>query len=243
MASNIKVVCPHCEKQVSVKAELEGKKIRCKACGTVFTVTAAAARKESQAKEKDAKPGEIKKSPDASAPASQRTAETDEDGGPIGLTSVSLAPRCPLCANDLESADAIICLSCGFNLRTRETHKMKKIHATTQEDHFMWLLPGILCIVGVFAMLVVWLFFHFFLPKIIFGEKWNAVLDLPEIDGSRRKAAGNDRLGNDSFWSWLFHPGCEIWIIIAFVAASAYCIKFAVLRLILHPTPPEREKN
>jgi type IV secretory pathway TrbD component len=142
----------------------------------------------------------------------------------------------------MESPEAIICLHCGFNVQTREATRTQHILDTTGEDKFMWLLPGILAVIAVPVMLVIWILYHFCLPYWIFGDKWDEVIDLPGINGSRNKLAGDERLGQDSWYSLLFHYGIEVWVIVGFLFLSFFCIKFAVQRLILHPDPPEREK-
>jgi DNA-directed RNA polymerase subunit RPC12/RpoP len=40
MATTIAVSCPECHKQIKAPPDLQGKKIRCKACGHVFLVKA-----------------------------------------------------------------------------------------------------------------------------------------------------------------------------------------------------------
>jgi hypothetical protein len=232
MAGAIATSCPKCGRKVSVRAELEGKKIRCKECQAVYPVTVAATT---------GKPASAEKKVNTKQAAGTKSSPTDESN-PYGITGTEESHRCPVCANEMDSPEAIICLHCGFNTQTREASRTRRIHDTTGEDRFMWLLPGILCIVAVFVMLIVWLLYHFALPGWIFGDKWQQVLDRPEINGSRNKAAFNELLGEDSWLSILFHYGVEVWVVVGFLFLSFLCIRFAIKRLILHPDPPEREK-
>ena len=57
------------------------------------------------------------------------TIDDEEDANPYGVTALDTAPRCPDCANEMESEDAIICLHCGYNSRTRV-----KIEARAVDD-------------------------------------------------------------------------------------------------------------
>ncbi len=234
MAGAIATACPKCGRKVTVRAELEGKKIRCKECQAVYPVTVAASAGKAASPQKNK--GQAKKA----APGT--SASAGDDSNPYGITGAVESYRCPVCANEMESPEAIICLNCGFNTQTREANRTRKILDTTGEDRFMWLLPGILCIVAVFVMLLVWVLYHFALPHWIFGDKWDKVLDRPEINGSRNKAAFDDALGEDSWLSILFHYGVEVWVVVGFLFLSFLCIKFAIKRLILNPNPPEREK-
>ncbi len=224
MSSAISTICPQCSKKVSVRAELEGKKIRCKKCGAVFPV-------KGESKKASAGSG-------AAAPGSPGS-DTEADSNPYGITDHELGYRCPICANDMEDEDAIICLNCGFNTQTREPSRTRHIKPTTAEERIMWLLPGFLCIFAVFVMLVLYLRYPLALPYWMFGSKWDVGM---EKFHSRNKLAGEDILGENSAASWCFHYGIEVWVIVIFAALSYHCIKFAVKRLILHPNPPEREK-
>src|ERR1043165_3876088 len=99
MAAGISVTCPKCGKKVTVKAELEGKKIRCKDCKTVYPVKASADKKSAPTK------GKNKSKP---AAATSSTSSDDEDANPYGITAHEESYRCPVCANEMDSPDAII---------------------------------------------------------------------------------------------------------------------------------------
>jgi hypothetical protein len=247
MASTISTTCPKCKKIFNVLAELQGKKIRCKECGNIFRVQGANGKPDDGKKQKvagssagAAGKGAAKEATAPATGAKPRPMDDDEDSTPIGLTTVEIVPRCPVCANEMESATAIICLHCGFNTRTRETQKTKRVADITTRDLVKWQLPGYICAFAIFFFIGFWVFFHFALPHIIFGDKWNETLELADVDGSRRKAAGHDKLGESAFWSYLFHPGCEWWLDMALAGATVYCGYFAYKRCIRNRRPPER---
>ncbi len=202
MAATIVVTCPECKKQLKGPAELEGKRIRCKACGHTFTALADPARKaepnspptkakaapkaephpppakaktvpkaepESPPKTKAAAKGVPKGKADAHAFALK---EEKEAKNPYQLGEVSLKPRCPQCAAELESEDAVICIACGYNTqtRTRMTTKMT-IEATTME-WVAWLTPGIICAGVCLVMLGIIAFLWLILPGLLEGYLW-----------------------------------------------------------------------
>src|SRR5262245_28117899 len=109
MAGSILVSCPNCQKQIRAPEGARGKKVRCKSCGEIFPLSAP--------------PGA--KAPPAPAKAKPKTGrarfeDEDDDGNPYDVTTLDLTPRCPACAGEMESEEAIICLSCGYNTMTRQ---------------------------------------------------------------------------------------------------------------------------
>ena len=133
MAEAITIICPECDKKITVPAAAVGKKVRCKDCDHVFAVKAPAAKPTA------GKPAGVKKTP----PKKPRTAvkakpkptdEDEEDDNPIGVTALDTSPRCPNCANEMESEDAVICLTCGYNTRTRLQAKTVAVHDITAHD-------------------------------------------------------------------------------------------------------------
>lgn len=202
MAGTIAISCPKCEKQINAPAELEGKKIRCKECRHVFTVKA-------PPRAKAARPAK---------PAPAAPADDDESKNPYGVRDMEFLPRCPYCAKEMESEEAIICLHCGYNTRTRERIPFKKTYETTGGDRFVWLLPGILCALGVLWMIGNIVIFWTLFPKWEFEYEVN-------------------------WWSIFFALWARIWFSVACVFIGFFFGKFAVQRLILNPTPPEKEKK
>jgi DNA-directed RNA polymerase subunit RPC12/RpoP len=152
------------------------------------------------------------------APAPEKSKFMDTDHNPYAVTTLDLTPRCPFCAKEMESAEAIICLHCGYNTRTRAHSTTVRTYANTAGDLLKWLLPGILCVVGILALAggIIWL--------------WTS---LPNPDDPKNKEAG------DYFW---VRPA-QVWgsVVAGFMMFAAG--SFAVYRLILHPTPPEVEKK
>jgi hypothetical protein len=174
MPESIVITCPDCHKQLKGPAELIGKKIRCKACGHIFTVKAPAAAKTKPAPA----PAKTKPAPAAkSAAAAQPLAEVlpvkekppashadDVEGkNPYQITDIVLGHRCPQCAADMAEED-IICLSCGYNTQTRmRTSTVLTIENTTGE-WVVWLAPGVLlallAFVAVATICFLWLYFN-----------------------------------------------------------------------------------
>ncbi len=224
MAATITVTCPECDTSIKASAEVEGKKVRCKSCGEVFVATPATAGGKSVT----AKPAAKAPKPAAKAAAkpakeeamqAQKPASDDEDddGTPYGLTSEDLTHRCPHCANELESADAKICLHCGYQTDTREQKRTRKVVEQTGGDVFMWLLPGIACAMGVVA-----------------GVVWDIVYCL-NIE---------DWIDADTWYGGLLASGAiKMWMCIISVFIMYGLGRFAVHRLIFDRIPPEVEKK
>jgi DNA-directed RNA polymerase subunit RPC12/RpoP len=234
MAEAISITCPECGKKINVSSEAVGKRIRCKGCEHVFVVQAPAGKKAAKpagkaapakappaAKSANAK----KKAPDPPAGPSmpdRPTIDDDEDANPYGVTALDTAPRCPDCANEMESADAIVCLHCGYNSRTRMKIEPRAVYDVTGGTWFLWLLPGILCALGFCILLTFDVLYTFSLRFIWFGDA-----DISEN------------------WTAIFaHPGFVIWGVWGpSVLVMVGLLAFAVRRLIFNPRPPERVKK
>lgn len=215
MADMIKVVCPECEKAIQAPAAFVGKKVRCKGCGHVFAARAAAA----PTAKAGARPAQSNGTP-AAAPtkASKPNLPIDDDDGdgkPYQVTTLDLTPRCPECANELEEEGAIICLHCGYNTQTRERAVMRKVHDTTPGDVFMWLLPGVACIVGVVLLIAC-----------------DIVYCLKIEDWSRNQ-----------WFEFMSSGAIKFWVCLISVFGMWLAGKFAFKRLILNPKPPEIDKH
>jgi len=202
VAAAFTISCPECDKQIKAPPELQGKKIRCKGCGHTFVVKAPPAKK----------PAPDPRAAKAKA-ASRPPADEYENPNPYDVTSLDLTPRCPHCAADLESEDTVICVNCGYDLEHRVHLETKKTVEASGMDQFLWLLPGILCVLSIFLMLG-WDVFHvFWLPGLIEDE-----------------------------WYWfLGHAGVQVWVVVASLFGIFYAARFAIQRLILDPTAPEKE--
>jgi hypothetical protein len=209
MATPILIVCPECSKQMKAPEDALGKKVRCKFCQSVFVA------KQGSDKVSPAKPGKAAKTP-AGKPG--RRQPDEEDPNPYGMINVSLLPRCPECANEIEEGQ-IICLNCGYNLRTREHHRTRKVYEVTPWEHFVWLSPGIACVLAVLFLIG---FNIWYLAKIDDVVSWE----------------------NDSFFLGMWTiTGIKLWVVITSLFLIWLAGRFAVRRLILHFQPPEIEKN
>jgi DNA-directed RNA polymerase subunit RPC12/RpoP len=140
------------------------------------------------------------------------------DRNPYGVTDLDLTPRCPFCAKEMLSEEAIICVHCGYNTQTRSMGATKRTYANTGRDIFLWLLPGILCVIAALALIggIVYL--------------WQG---LPDPEDPKLK---------EEWWISFIRPA-QVWG--SFLAGAMIWAAglFAVYRLILHPTPPEVEKK
>jgi DNA-directed RNA polymerase subunit M/transcription elongation factor TFIIS len=166
MTGQIVITCPECKKQLKGPAEMEGKRVRCKACGQVFAAHASAPGKTAPAAKK-ASSATAAKTKSAPPPPPE-----DDGKNPYGLTEITLSNRCPQCAALMESDDSIICLNCGYNTQLR--HRMTTIstYAHTPLDWTIWLGPGILCalasLTGIGTICFLWLV----LPGLAAGAWW-----------------------------------------------------------------------
>lgn len=235
MAATISISCPQCKKQLSVPETLKGKKIRCKECANVFlvqppskaAVKAAPAAKAATKKTEeepaaygflsdDAAPAPAPAPPPKPvAPKAKKSAGDEEESNPYGVTDVELAARCPHCAKEMESADAIICLHCGYNTQTRKKAEIKRVYDITQQDKMMWMLPGILNIFLILFLIGLDIFFVYGLDK---TWDWLDEATTPALS-----------------------KGIRTWFVGGSMFAMYKCGRFAVQRLILTPAPPEEE--
>jgi len=211
MASPV-ITCPECNKQFKGKGDLQGKKIRCPFCREPFTVPVS--EEEKPAPKPAAKKPAAKAA--AKSPAAKAMAEDDEDNpNPYGVTELDLAPRCPNCANEMESEEAVVCLYCGYNTLTRTWGKTAKVIEMTGGEHFMWLLPGLACALAIFLMVIFLILYCLVLPYYSRGE-WYEFSD---------------------------HESLRMWtttIMLSIMWGLGY---FAFNRLVLNPKPPDKVKN
>jgi DNA-directed RNA polymerase subunit M/transcription elongation factor TFIIS len=209
MATSYVIACPDCGKQIKVTAQAVGKKIRCKQCQATFPVAESKLRPADGPKPAGKKPSAID--------------DEDEDGGkPYALAKdQDDLPRCPHCAKELESADARICLNCGYNMLTRQRFQTKAVHEATGEDKFKWLLPGILCVIGIIIVITV-----------------SIICVVKTTEWMKGGLFHDTEDGKDKF---MIHPGC--FKLFNGLLSAFICFhlgKFAYRRLVLNPEPPEQ---
>lgn len=210
MVASIRIECPECHRQVNAPARVQGKKVRCKYCQAVFVARGGAGKPPAG---KSAKPAK---------PAKPAALDDEEEGGanPYGVTGLDLTPRCPHCANEMEEGD-VICLHCGYNTQTRQRAQMRKIYDLTFGEHFLWLLPGIACLLVVLGLIGFNVWYHMNITEM--------------IDTSE---------GSPDPWyvrMWASGP-IRFWVTVVSLFILWYTGKYAFKRLVLHPKPPEVEK-
>src|SRR5262249_6390873 len=153
---------------------------------------------------KAAKPAKAAKPPKAEKPANPAPPPTtnkpanlipdEEDRGAYGIAEDDEKLRCPQCAYIVEE-DTVICISCGFNLRTREQNRTRKVKETTGGERFFWLLPGVLAVLGVILVLGYCCFHYFAWPGILV-DGWEAI---EEKHGGRIQAIKKEE--SIGFWA------------------------------------------
>src|SRR5205823_7951267 len=106
MAAGIRITCPDCQHQMTVPESVRGKKVRCKECKGIVAVPAG-------------KPAGPAKPAPAKAVAPAALSEEDDAKVAFGVQEMSLAPRCPHCAYELDPPEAKVCLHCGYHMVKR----------------------------------------------------------------------------------------------------------------------------
>jgi hypothetical protein len=244
MATTFVIACPDCGKQVKVSEEHVGKKVKCKGCGTVYPVKAPggspAARKgppptpgkakATQAKVTKAAPPDEEElaqaapPPDDAPQGGYKFVDDDEDGPKqytLAQTDDHL-PRCPFCAKEMESHDALICLHCGYNTRTRTRPEVKQVYAHTFGEMFLWLLPGILIILLMIGELVFLIFFCM------------------RVDGWLKDSFLEDEPGPPTtYYAGLGPPFLRLYMGLLIVASYVPLTRIAWKRLVKNNKPPE----
>ncbi len=184
MAGSPIITCPECSKKFKGKGDLRGKKIRCPFCRNIFVVgedeseESAPVKKSAAGTKKPAAAGKSGSGKPAGKSASTQAAPDDEfeDKDPYGVTDLDLAPRCPNCASEMESEEAVVCLHCGYNTLTRTWGKTEKLIATTGGQHFLYLLPGIICAIVILLQVTGTIFYCVVLPYQV-KDSWMAFTD------------------------------------------------------------------
>jgi hypothetical protein len=199
MAASPIITCPECKKKFKGKADLQGKKIRCPFCKEPFVVAA----DEEQA---------------TITPTSDGEGDDEFDAGsnPYGITKLDLAPRCPNCANEMESETAVVCLFCGYNTLTRTWGKTAKVVELTFRDYFMHLLAGLIAMLMVLLLISGVIYYCLVLPTM---KKW----------------AWLDTITD--------HESTRLWVAAIALGMTWGFGYFAFKRLILQTKPPDKVKD
>jgi hypothetical protein len=233
MATTFVIACPECQKQVKVSDEHVGKKIRCKGCSHIFPVQAPGDAPRGAAKTA-VPPGARKTQATGSAPAPPTPAAdpeqtgykfVDDDYDPNKYTVTEdneHLPRCPFCAHQMSSAEARVCLHCGYDTVKRTRPEVKQVYGHTFGELFLWWLPGILCILTMIGMLVWYLFFWGLIAEWL-DESWFMDEKGPPTTYLAGMSPGMFRLYHALLIVFLWVP----------------LIRFAYKRLIKNNKPPE----
>jgi hypothetical protein len=213
---------------MTVPEAVRGKKVRCKGCGGVVPVPAGRGPDTRMTTAQ----AQAKKAADA-------VPKEDDPKNPYGVTETSLAPRCPHCAYELDPPDARICLHCGYDMVRRARAGSIKAYERTFGDWFLWLAPGVACLIGLGLVVGACLYYHFYLPEQVF-DTW----------AKNAQATGGDRfetvskvINDESLLALMFHPGIETWVIVMGIWVSWKLLRYAFKRLVLNYMPPEKIKH
>ena len=233
MATTFVIACPECGKQVKVSDEHVGKKIRCKGCEHIYPVAAPGGPPpvpkgpagpppvKPKAGPPPVKPKVASPSPPALPPPTPVVDAEDDGKAYIVEQEDNSMPRCPFCAKEMASAEAMICLNCGYNTRTRTRPEVKAVYEPTSVEVFLWLLPGFLYVLTVVGF-IVW--YYFFWDLI---EQWLKKSFLEESDGV--------------FTGGLSPKMFRLYMAIILIFASYPILRIAFKRLFKNNKPPERK--
>jgi DNA-directed RNA polymerase subunit RPC12/RpoP len=216
MAEMYTIACTKCGKQIKVGEAVLGKKIRCKDCQNVFVAQKPAATARAAAAPPAGQQLSMKEVYE------QQIADEEAQGdNPYGMGAVEEgAARCPRCANAMESETAVICLNCGFNVKTRTRAETKAVYEHTGQEVFVHRLPGIICAIIAITALVFGIIFNFKVQ--VWAKDW-------------------EWLQNEDKTYWL-KPGIfglyGSLALIVFVLIP--CTRFAIKRLVYNHRPVER---
>lgn len=223
MADTFDISCPNCGKRLKVPANLEGKKLKCKDCQEVFQVRAPKAK---------AAPAAAKPAPPPPPPSPFLDDDDDDDvpgkaAKPMTVVHEEDVPKCPHCAKELDPPDAVICVHCGYNNRTREKAETRKVYAADASDWLSHLGPAILLLLVAIALIGIDIYCAVNMRSWLEGS----AIELDEKDLTGRK-------------KMIIPPGAFIAFIVAIsMAVIVPCMRFALKRLIFNFKPQEKIKK
>ena len=207
MADPILITCSACKKQLKVPPAAMGKKVRCKKCKAINDVPARTTPLTFEEEVGDAK-------------------------NPYLVTETSLAARCPHCAADIDPPDSRICLNCGYDLEQRNRRDSRIVLERTAGDFIIWHLPTLACFLGIVAIILGSLFYHFWLPDYVLAEKF-----AKSIHESRWNYFDDD---NAAWTGLMFHWGIQVWGIVIGLFMIWKCLVFIFKRCYYDFLPPEK---
>jgi DNA-directed RNA polymerase subunit RPC12/RpoP len=175
MAETITIVCPSCGKKLKGPANIEGRKIRCKVCKHAFVAKEHSPEGSVYGTEKEQTLEEIRAPAQEESSDKKEAASAKTDKAPVVLydftdEKAESVPRCPQCAFEMESADAIVCLHCGYNLLSRQRLQMVKTYRITFWDWTFWLTPPIAS--AVFSLVCIGTIVFLWLIPRFFPDSW-----------------------------------------------------------------------
>ncbi len=228
MSDNTTIACPKCQTRLMIPNASLGAKVQCPKCKTILQTQAAPANSTPPTPKPVAKTPATPsaktgvhpqpKTTQAPPPKEENFALQDqgeEDGG-YGVNREEDSYRCPSCANELTSAEDVICLTCGYDLRSRTPNRLKKIEHKGFWDYVLWHLLASLFTVLIIALIV-----------------WDALV-FTKLPGW---------LGPEDSWgnSMVSHGFFRLWNTIFSIGAIWVMGKYAIVRFFFEPHPPEVE--
>jgi hypothetical protein len=193
------ITCPACKKRFKGKPELGGKKIKCPKCAEPFVVP-----------NEDAAPKREKVA--ASKASNEITFDAPVNEDAYGVGKVDLWPRCPHCAQEMETKDAVICLNCGFNTMTRQLGQTIKLQGLTRTEHFLYLFSSLMLVALFIAIVILLVYYDVLMTQRLASLKWA---------------------------SWVTHESLRFWTTIVILALLWTIGKFAFDTLALQPVPSQ----
>lgn len=231
MADTISVTCPTCKKNLKVPGPYAGKRVKCVGCGQTISVPAAQAPSATPKSASSAPTASGAKPSDANAsntmpgqgPKVTWDDELDNDNKPMAVIKEDETPRCPHCAQVLVPPDAIVCIHCGFNNRTRTKAETKKVYEPDASEWFAHLAPGVLAVVALVTLLV--LDVACLMNMRYWMEDGLLQMDEEGFDGRKK---------------FYVAPGCFITVaFLATIMVGVSLVRFAYRRLFKEYMPPE----
>jgi hypothetical protein len=214
------ISCPQCKKSFKGRDDLWGKRVKCPGCGHGFVCQPPASIDDADAA---AAALLMNEAATGSAPDPPKQPDFDpmfdQDANPYGVHTMQLKARCPNCANEMASEDAVICLFCGYNTQTRRVGETKKVVQTTAIDYGTWITPGILCAGGILLIAL----------NMIINDIWSQYVWRNDPEKWYKAAAASE-------------PNLLLWTM-GWLATIWRMGLFAFKRLIVEPTPPEAEMD